>query len=121
MNKNKSGTPARKLNSLSVEQKDEIIKYKKSHPHMTQAAIALYFEKEWNLQFKITKSTMSYIMTNTAKKIEKVDDIERLNKRIKEVFYPDLEKCLMMWYFQTIVILPIIYYIFAYYIFFKQE
>jgi hypothetical protein len=50
---------------------------------MTQAAIALYFEKEWNLQFKITKSTMSYIMTNTAKKIEKVDDVERLNKRIK--------------------------------------
>jgi hypothetical protein len=48
MNKNKSGTPARKLNSLSVEQKDEIIKFKKSHPHMTQAAIALYFEKEWN-------------------------------------------------------------------------
>ena len=47
MNKNKSGTPARKLNSLSVEQKDEIIKYKKSHPHMTQVAIALYFEKEW--------------------------------------------------------------------------
>ena len=86
---------------------------------MTQAAIALYFEKEWNLQFKITKSTMSYIMTNTAKKIEKVDDVERLNKRIKEVLYPDLEKCLMMWYFQTIVILPIIYYIFAYYIFFK--
>jgi hypothetical protein len=41
----------------------------KSHPHMTQAAIALYFEKEWNLQFKITKSTLSYIMTNTAKKI----------------------------------------------------
>jgi hypothetical protein len=27
------------LNSLSVEQKDEIIRYKKSHPHMTQAAI----------------------------------------------------------------------------------
>jgi len=47
-------------------------------------------------------------MTNTAKKIEKVDDVERLNKRIKEVLYPDLEKCLMMWYFQTIVILPII-------------
>jgi len=54
MNKNKPGTTARKLNSLSVEQKDEIIRYKKSHSHMTQAAIALYFEKKWNLQFKIT-------------------------------------------------------------------
>ena len=32
----------------------------------------------------------------------------QINKRIKEVLYPDLEKCLMMWYFQTIVILPII-------------
>ena len=62
MNKSKLGTPARKLNSLSVEQKDEIIRYKKSHPHMTQAAIALLFEKEWNFQFKLTKSTMSYIL-----------------------------------------------------------
>ena len=60
MNKNKSGTPTRKLNSLSVEQKDEIIRYKKSHPHMTQAAIALHFEKERNLQFKLINGLKKY-------------------------------------------------------------
>ena len=84
MNKNKSGTPTRKLNSLSVEQKDEIIRYKKSHPHMKQADIALYFEKEWNLQFKITKSTMSYIVTNTAKKLRKLTTLRNLINVLKK-------------------------------------
>ncbi len=67
---NKQGTPksARKLNSLKVEQKDEIISYHKSHPHMTQASLALHFEKEWGLDFKMTKSTISYILNKTEKK-----------------------------------------------------
>jgi hypothetical protein len=41
MNKDKISTPTRKLNSLSIEQKDEIIRYHKSHPHTTQKALAL--------------------------------------------------------------------------------
>ena len=32
------------------------------------------------------------------RKLEQVDSVEDLNKRIREAKYPELEKCLYLWY-----------------------
>ena len=71
---------------------------------MKQKTLALHFEQKLN--FKVKKSTMSYILINASKKIVKVDNVEKLNNRIRDVMYPDLEKCLIMWCYQKILFIP---------------
>ena len=75
MNNSTPKTPRKKLNELKLEQKYEIIRYHNNHLHLTQASLDFHFEKEWHLDFKISKSTMSDILSKTAKKIQKVTSV----------------------------------------------
>ena len=75
MNNSTPKTPRKKLNELKLEQKYEIIRYHNNHLHLTQASLDFHFEKEWHLDFKISKSTMSDILSKTAKKIQMVTSV----------------------------------------------
>ena len=82
---------------LKIEQKYAIIEYRKKHPTKKQTELIEYFQKLFKV--KIPPTTMSGILSASSRnKISKVDDVEAVNKRIRECKYPDLERMLFVWY-----------------------
>ena len=77
---------------LTVPQKQEIIDYKKKCPKLTQKEIIEKFSVEYKTV--IPKSTMSDILKpEYEKKLQQLDSVENVNKRVRDAKYPELEKC----------------------------
>lgn len=88
-------TTKRAKNELTIEQKQEIIRYAEQNPHLKQVQIGWHFKKLWD--FPIPPTTMSGILASKAK-IMRIDGIENAhNKRIREARYPELEDSLYFW------------------------
>ena len=86
---------------LKIEQKYAIIEYRKKYPTKKQTELIEYFQKLFKV--KIPPTTMSGILsTSSRNKISKADDVEAVNKRIRECKYPDLERMLFVWYVHAI-------------------
>ncbi len=92
-----SAVKKRTKNELTLAQKWEIIQFKKENPKATQRSLCAKFGTDFNIT--IPTSTMSDILKpENIRKLEQVDSVENLNKRIREAKYPELEKCLYLWY-----------------------
>jgi hypothetical protein len=86
---------------LTIPQKWEIIEYSKKFPNVKQKSMILKFNKEFNTT--IPSSTMSDILKpDNIRKLEKLDNVDDFNKRIREAKYPDLDKCLYLWYSEQV-------------------
>ena len=86
---------------LKIDQKQAIIEYKQKNPSKKQTELCEYFGKLFKV--KIPPTTMSGILSATSRnRIARLDDIEAVNKRIRECKYPDLERMLFVWYVHAI-------------------
>jgi hypothetical protein len=83
--------------SLKVEQKYAIIEYRDANPKLKQKDLIEHFNKLFKV--RIPPTTMSGILSAPARqKVLKQDNVEALNKRIRECKYPEMEKMLHIWY-----------------------
>jgi hypothetical protein len=83
--------------SLKIEQKFAIIEYRDANPKLKQKDLIEYFNKLFKV--RIPPTTMSGILSVPARqKVLKQDNVEALNKRIRDSKYPDMEKMLHVWY-----------------------
>ena len=88
--------PKRNKVELRVDQKFQIIEYQQKHPSLKQTELIKYFNKLFSVN--IPAKTMSGILSVANRsKILKQDNVESLNKRIRECKYPDLERMLWLW------------------------
>ena len=88
--------PKRNKVELMVDQKFQIIEYQQKHPSLKQTELIKYFNKLFSVNIPAT--TMSGILSVANRnKILKQDNVESLNKRIRECKYPDLERMLWLW------------------------
>ena len=88
--------PKRNKVELRVDQKFQIIEYQQKHPSLKQTELIKYFNKLFSVNIPAT--TMSGILSVANRsKILKQDNVESLNKRIRECKYPDLERMLWLW------------------------
>ena len=87
----------RKRIELKIEQKWEIIEYRKKYPKLSQTQLLVHFNRLFDTV--ISKQTMSDILKpEYERKLQKLDSIEDYNTRIREAKWPELEKCLYLWH-----------------------
>ena len=80
---------------LKIEQKQAIIEYRQKYPNKKQTELCEYFGKLFKV--KIPPTTMSGILSVTSRnRIARLDDIEAVNKRIRECKYPEMERMLFV-------------------------
>ena len=86
---------------LTIPQKWEIIEYAKKYPKASQKSLILKFNKDFCTT--IPTCTMSDILKeDNIRKLEKLENVDDFNKRIREAKYPELEKCLYLWHCEQI-------------------
>jgi hypothetical protein len=82
---------------LRIDKKFQIIEYHQKHPTFKQTELIKHFNKLFGVNIPAT--TMSGILSPSFRnKILKQDNVEVLNKRIRECKYPDLENMLYFWH-----------------------
>ena len=87
----------RKRVELKIEQKWEIIEYKKKYPKLSQTQLILHFNREFDTV--ISKQTMSDMLKpEYERRLQKLDSVEDYNTRIRDGKWPELEKCLYIWH-----------------------
>ena len=73
----------RKRVELKVEQKWEIIEYRKKFPNLSQVQLIVHFNRKF--ETVISKQTMSDMLKRDyEKKLEKINSVEDYNTRIRE-------------------------------------
>jgi hypothetical protein len=87
----------RKRVELKVEQKWEIIEYRKKFPNLSQVQLIVHFNRKF--ETVISKQAMSDMLKRDyEKKLEKINSVEDYNTRIREGKWPELESCLYLWH-----------------------
>ena len=87
----------RKRIELKIEQKWEIIEYRKKYPKLSQIQMIVHFNRLFDTV--ISKQAMSDMLKpEYERKLKKLDSVEDYNTRIREAKWPELEQCLYLWH-----------------------
>ena len=94
--KNCENLKKRSKHELKIEQKRMIIDYHQKNPKLKQTELIQHFNHLFKVN--IPRTTMSGILSQSScKKILNQDNVETMNKRIRQSRYPDMEKMLNAW------------------------
>ena len=91
----------RNKSELKIEQKWAIIDYYEKKPNIKQTDLIKHFNQLYKVI--IPSTTMSDILSVASRnKILKIDNVDVLNKRIRDCKFPELERILLHWHNQTV-------------------